>query len=69
MNALEKKSVIAMRGELTPAARSLAMAADTCDGLTIEETAAIRAFFELLATWEPEEWRNERGDKSECRPS
>jgi hypothetical protein len=69
MNAFQKKSVIATHGELTPASRSLAMAADARDGLTVEETAAIRAFFELLATWEHEERRNERGNKSESRPS
>jgi len=68
MNASEKKSEMRIHGDLGRNLHAHPLA-NTTDGLTVGEGALIRKFFELLATWEHEERRNECGNKSESRPS
>jgi hypothetical protein len=58
MNGLENKPAIEAQNEPTRISRPHPMAADTPVSLTVEEHAAFRALFQLLATWEYEGWRN-----------
>lgn len=69
MNGLENKPALKTPRELKRVSRSHPMAADTPDSPTVEEHAAIRALFELLATWDQEGRRDEYGNRSESRPS
>jgi hypothetical protein len=58
MNGPENRPVIKTHGEPTRILRSHPMAAVPRDSLEVEDYAAIRALFELLATWDREGQRN-----------
>jgi hypothetical protein len=54
MNGLANKPAAKTKGEYMLTSPSRPLAADTLDSLTVEENEAIRALFDLLATWDRE---------------